>query len=36
MRSKCNICGKTIYAGISFKNGYICEDCVYFIKAQAL
>ncbi|MCI8609268.1 MAG: hypothetical protein HFE73_06455 [Firmicutes bacterium] len=30
---QCSLCG-SIYHSIAFKGGYICEDCVDFIKGR--
>lgn len=30
----CSLCGG-IYRNIAFKGGYICEDCVEYLKSQS-
>lgn len=29
---KCSLCGCIHYNTISFKNGYVCEQCLEFIR----
>jgi hypothetical protein len=31
---KCSICGKS-YDTVAFKSGYVCEDCIGYVKKHA-
>ena len=31
MKEKCSICGRT-YDTFAFKGGFVCEDCLSYIK----
>lgn len=31
MKGKCSICGST-YDTFAFKGGYVCEDCLKYLK----
>ena len=31
MKGKCSICGST-YETFAFKGGFVCEDCLKFLK----
>ncbi len=33
MRHRCSLCGN-IHNNITFKGGYVCEDCIEYIKSR--
>mgnify|MGYP000460586000 FL=1 len=33
MRHRCSLCGN-IHNNITFKCGYVCEDCIEYIKRR--
>ena len=36
MNKKCDLCGKAVHSNILFKAGYICKDCISYLKQLAM
>lgn len=34
MKKTCSICGGSYYNAFAFKGGYVCEDCLQYLKAD--
>ena len=36
MKKRCSLCGRDLYENTPFKAGYICEDCILYMKSSAM
>jgi len=34
MKKTCFLCGNIYYHNIPFKSGYVCEECIRYLKSQ--
>lgn len=34
MQKTCSLCGGSYYNTFAFKGGYVCEDCLKYLKSE--
>ncbi|MEI3504452.1 MAG: hypothetical protein ACLS8Q_10830 [Anaerovoracaceae bacterium] len=34
MKRTCSLCGSTCYEAFAFKGGYVCENCLQYLKSE--